>query len=124
MSNTCGEGLAHHAVLPARLSELLAAVAENLEAHLTTIDARDERSRPEHDAYIALASEHRALELRLRQLSARMAGYRALPMACHDSLALASPRVREAFERLVGAEAAVADLLATWIVEHRAMPGQ
>lgn len=50
--NPCGEGLAHHAALPARLAELRSAVAENLEAHLTALDPNDSQSQPEHQAML------------------------------------------------------------------------
>ena len=31
---TCGKGLAENSILPAKLSELIAAMVENLEAHM------------------------------------------------------------------------------------------
>lgn len=106
---TCGKGIAENAALPAKVAALLDAVADNLEAHLTTLDLRAEVSRPEHAAYVELAREHRELAARLRATAERMAGCRDLPMAEHDPAALASPAVMEAFERFVAAER---DLLA------------
>jgi hypothetical protein len=120
-NNTCGEGLAHHAALPARLADLLSAVAENLEAHLTALDPNDPQSKPEHQAYVSLSGEHRAIESRLRALAGRMAASATLPMANHDEAALASPRLREAFARLVAEERATVDLLQEWIAQHQAM---
>ena len=62
---TCGQGLAEHAVLPEKFADLIGAVAENLEIHLSALDPSVKRSRPEFDAYVALATEHREIESRL-----------------------------------------------------------
>lgn len=35
---TCGQGLAQHATLPAKLADAFAAVADNLEIHLAALD--------------------------------------------------------------------------------------
>jgi hypothetical protein len=40
---TCGQGLAGHSALPTAFGALLDAVAENLEAHTTSLDRTDER---------------------------------------------------------------------------------
>jgi hypothetical protein len=53
------KGLAERSALPTKLGELVAAVADNLEAHLIALDLTDENSRTEHDAYVTLAREHR-----------------------------------------------------------------
>ena len=121
MTNTCGEGLAHHAALPARLSDLLSAVAGNLEAHVTALDPNDEQSKPEYAAYISLAGEHRAIESRLRALAGRMAACATLPMAKHNEAAMASAHVRQAFEGLVAEERALVELLQEWIAQHETM---
>ena len=118
---TCGQGLAHHAALPARLAEVFDAIAENLETHLTSLDPAEKHSRPELDAYVALATEHREIESRLRALAVQMEGYRDLPMAAHDMAVMTSPRTAEAFERLVQQEEALAELLEDRITQHRAM---
>jgi hypothetical protein len=52
---TCGKGLAEHSTLPARLSELTGAMAENLELHQTTLDLTDENARKEYGAYLKRA---------------------------------------------------------------------
>jgi oligoribonuclease (3'-5' exoribonuclease) len=118
---TCGQGLAKHSALPAKLSALLAAVAENLEAHLTALDPHDEMSRPEYDAYLDLAKQHRELASRLRSTAEQMAGCRDLPMARHDPSAMASPRVKKAFEELIVQEQELLELLQEWVGRDRAM---
>ena len=118
---TCGQGLAHNAALPAKLAEVFAAVAEVLEFHLTALDPKDTGSRPEFDAYVALATEHRELESRVRALAMQMESYRDLPMARHDMTVMRSPDAAKAFEQLVAQKEALAALLREWVDEHRAM---
>ena len=118
---TCGQGLAHHAAFPARLADVFSAIAENLETHLTALDPTDKRSRPEFDAYVALATDHREIESRLRALAMQMERYRDLPMAEHDMAVTTSPKTAETFERLVEQEEALAQLLQDWIGQHRAL---
>jgi len=100
---------------------VLSAVAKNLEAHLTAIDPHDERSKPEYDAYVDLVRLHGDLASRLRTLAGEMAGHADLPMANHDPAIMASPHLREEFERLVRREEELASLLTTWVAQHRTM---
>ena len=88
---TCGQGLAEHAALPEKFADVIGAVAENLEIHLGALNPSDKRSRPEFDAYVALTTEHREIESRLRALALQMEGYRDLPMAEHDMAVMTSP---------------------------------
>jgi hypothetical protein len=53
---TCGKGLAENASLPAKIRELIDALAENLDLHLTALDLRDENSKKEDDVYRKLPS--------------------------------------------------------------------
>ena len=110
---TCGQGIADNAALPAKLAEVFSAVAENLEIHLTALDPKDKESRPEFDAYIALATAHREIESRLRALALQMEGYRELPMANHDMAVMTAPTTAHAFAHLVAQENALAELLAS-----------
>ena len=98
---TCGLGLAEHCVIPAKMGELIAALAENLELHIPTLVMSQDASRFEHEAYTKLAAEHHAIAEALTAVAAHMAGYRNLPMAVHDDKALADPKVAEAFGRYV-----------------------
>ena len=101
---TCGQGLAEHAALPEKFADVIAAVAENLEIHLSALDPSDKRSRPEFDAYVALATEHREIESRLRALALQMEGYKELPMAEHDMAVMTSANAAEAIKRLIEEE--------------------
>jgi hypothetical protein len=120
---TCGEGIAQRAAFPARLGELTAAIAESLERHLGTLDDADPNAAKERDAYHTLVKDFRGLTGQLESVSARMSGYRDLPMARHDARALGAPEVREAHVRLIEHEQAVVELLSTWIEQDRAMLG-
>jgi hypothetical protein len=118
---TCGQGLAQNAALPANLADLFGAVAEILEVHLTALDPTHKPSRPEFDAYVGLATEHREIESRLRALALQMEGYRDLPMAEHDMAVMTSPKTAEALHRLIAQEEAVAALLKSRIELYRQM---
>ena len=118
---TCGQGLAEHAELPAKVADVFGAVAENLEMHLIALDATDKRSRPEFDAYVALATQHRELESRLRALAQQMESYRDVPMAEHDMSVMTSPQTAQAFERLIAHEDALAAALEKRVGRYRQM---
>jgi len=101
---TCGQGLAENAVLPAALGKLIASLAEVLDAHIPALDVGDEAAREEHDAYTRLVAQHRRIAAELESTASEMKGYEALPMGRHDQGAMASPRVLESFRHFVEAE--------------------
>lgn len=98
---TCGKGLAENSILPAKLSGLLSAMAENLEVHRKALDLTDPKSRKENEVYEELIREIEQTAAQLEKTASRMAGYRDLPMGRHDEQAMMHPGVREAFERFV-----------------------
>ncbi|MGH7480913.1 MAG: hypothetical protein ACRELV_02060 [Longimicrobiales bacterium] len=110
---TCGNGLAQHSVIPAKMAELLRSLAENLEAHVPTIDATDDNGRQERDAYVQLHSDYASIAGRLAATADLMRRYRDLPAAGHDEEALSDPKLLEAFETFVSLENELADLLRT-----------
>jgi hypothetical protein len=118
---TCGKGLAANSGLPAKLGELTAAVAQVLELHMKALDLEDSNARTEHDAYLTLAREHRTVATQLQALSAEMAGYRNLPMGRHDFRAMSAPENVEAFERFIGVEEELLQLLQNRLKQDRAM---
>jgi len=120
---TCGKGLAEHSALPAKLSELIAALAENLERHVPTLDLTDENARRERDAYHRLSHEQRAIAEQLQATAEHMQSYRDLPMARHDESKLADPRLVEAFQRFVDIEEEVYELLRKSLDRDRSMLG-
>lgn len=117
---TCGKGVAANAVLPAKLSELMAARAEVLERHTLALDLTDPASRQELDAYTSLARAHRAIANDLASLAQQMTGYRDLPMGGHDLTVMADPSGQaEAFGRFVRIERELAALLQTKLEEEQ-----
>src|SRR6266540_6382814 len=98
---TCGKGLAGNSALPAKLGELISAMAGNLEAHRKTLEQTDQNSRAEDAAYEKLLKELREVAAQLSVTASDMARYRDLPMGRHDEKAMTHPRVREAFENFV-----------------------
>jgi hypothetical protein len=108
---TCGQGLAEHSLLPAKLAKLTASVAENLEVHMEALDLTDENAKKEHRVYRKLAKEHRKIARQLLAIGEEMAGCRDLPMGRHDQRAMSSPQVVEAFENFVRVEQELLALL-------------
>jgi hypothetical protein len=118
---TCGKGLAEHSVLPAKMGELIAAMAENLELHMKALDVTDENSKKEYDAYLQLAGEHRQIATQLQAIAKQMSAYRDLPMGRHDHKAMSAPEVREAFKRFVDLERELLALLQSRVEQDQRM---
>jgi hypothetical protein len=116
---TCGQGLAAHSELPAKLAELTAAVGDVLDVHSKALDPEDESTRPEQAAYERLVEEHREIAAGLQAIGEEMVGYRDLPMGRHDPAALSSPEAVAAFERVVHLERDLLTLLEQRIEEER-----
>jgi hypothetical protein len=108
---TCGQGLAEHAVLPAKLGELMAAVAAVLEVHMQALDLTDENARNEYEAYRELVAGHRLAAGQLGTIAKEMAGYRDLPMGRHRMEAMGGPAVRQSFQTFVEREQELLALL-------------
>jgi hypothetical protein len=118
---TCGKGLAEHAVLPAKLADLIASMADVLEAHLAALDVTDARSLAERDAYLDLVRENREAAVQLKAIATQMAGYRDLPMGRHIEEAMAGPRVLHSFQRFVRSEQELLALLQHRVEEDKEM---
>ena len=108
---TCGKGLAENSALPAKLGELISAMAGNLDAHRKALDLTDQNSRTEDDAYEKLLRELRQIAAQLSLTAQQMAEYRDLPMGRHDQEAMIHPRVRNAFEKFVQHKQELMELL-------------
>jgi hypothetical protein len=98
---TCGKGLVENSVLPAKLGELLSAMAGNLDTHMKALDITDPNSQAEYDAYEKLLKDLRQIAAQLSVMASEMAGYRDLPMGRHDEKEMTHPRVEEAFATFV-----------------------
>ena len=109
--STCGQGLAQHAAVPARIADFLASLAENLNAHVPTIDISDASGRAESDAYVYLTTEYRMIAARLDAIAKQMSTYRDLAAAEHDPQALSDPMILELFDSFVTIENELAELL-------------
>jgi hypothetical protein len=118
---TCGQGLAENAALPAKLGELTASVADILEAHTPALDLTDERSKREYEVYRLLVEDHRQASLQLEAIGKQMVGYRDLPMGRHDEKAMAASAVVESFQRFVELEQELLTLLQRRVEQDRQM---
>ena len=121
---TCGQGLAAHAALPARLAEVTEAIASNLQMHMQALELDDEPARQEHAVYLRLAEEQRQAAARLRAVANEMAAARDLPMGRHDAQTMSSPEVGDAFQHLVTAKQELLALLQGMVEQDRRMLAQ
>ena len=119
--STCGQGLAEHAVLPAKLGELMAAVATVLQVHMQSLDVMDEHARNEYEAYGELVAAHRFAAGQLTAIAKQMAGYRDLPMGRHNLEAMRGPAVRQSFQTFVEREQELLALLQERVEGDEAM---
>jgi hypothetical protein len=108
---TCGQGLSSRSSLPAKIGELLSALAQVLGAHMRALEPADANARKELDAYANLATGHRDIADRLAGIAEQMAGYRNLSMAPHNEEAMSDAVAHKAFERFIGREHELATLL-------------
>jgi uncharacterized protein YndB with AHSA1/START domain len=106
---TCGQGVAQHADLPAKIARVFATLAETLEGHRAMIVKGTGAAAKEDDAYRDLAKRYRELAELTSSAAAAMESYRDLPPVEHDESAYGEEQ-RSAFERWVEAQS---DLLAT-----------
>src|SRR5215207_7745257 len=118
---TCGRGLAEHSELPARLAEVVEAMADNLRVHMQALELDDEPARQEHAVYLRLTEEQRQAAARLRAVAGEMAAARDLPMGRHDQQTLTSPEVAEAFQRFVRAKQELLALLQQMVEQDQRM---
>ncbi len=98
---TCGQGLAENSLLPGKLGELAAAMAENLEVHMRGLVVSDPQSKQEYDVYFQLANEQRETAARLLATANEMAGARDLPMGHHAFDDASTSQARDAFEKFI-----------------------
>ncbi len=108
---TCGQGLAENSVLPGKLGELAAAMAETLDVHMRTLDVNDPKSKQEYEVYFQLANEQRETAARLLATANEMAGARELPMGRHEFNEESRTQLLEAFAKYVKVEQELLELL-------------
>ena len=118
---TCGKGLAEHSPLPAKMGELMGAVAKVLELHMNALDLTDDNARLEYDAYQELATAHWQGASQLQATAIRMAGYRDLPMGRHEWETLSAPEHAKAFDAFVRLEVELVTLLQSRLERDRSM---
>ena len=102
--STCGQGLAHNAVVPASLAAVASGLARNLEGHTRALDPDDLLAAREHAVYARAAASLRGAAVDLQAAAAEMAAASDLPMGAHDMAAITSLDVLDAFESYIAAE--------------------
>ena len=120
---TCGKGLADNAVVPGALAGVAGRLAGNLEVHMRALDRDDPAAAREHEVYERVARGLRAAAADLQAAASEMAAARELPMGRHDTDAMTSPDVLDAYERYVAAEDELHALLGARRAAHARMLG-
>jgi hypothetical protein len=118
---TCGKGVAANAPLPAKLAEMLTALADTLEAHRPGLDLDEPAGREEDAAYATLVDDFREITSRLKATSERMASYRTLPMATHDEAVMADPARMSPYARFIGLQRELAATFTASVVQGEQM---
>ncbi len=118
---TCGEGLAENSLLPGKLGELTAAMAETLEMHMRSLDVNDPPSKKEYEVYVQLANEQRETAARLLATANEMGGARDLPLGRHDFSPESASQLLSAFEKYVRIEQELLALLQQTAEQDQAM---
>ncbi len=118
---TCGQGLADNSLLPGKLGELIAAMAETLSVHMQMLDLDDPQAKPEYDVYFQLSNEQRETGARLLATANEMAAARDLPMGRHNITEQLSAHLTDAFAKYVGLEQELLALLQQTSEQDQAM---
>jgi hypothetical protein len=118
---TCGKGLAANGVLPERIAQVMAAMAEVLNVHMEALDLEDDASREEYDAYRRVSRQLTQVASQLEATAREMTSYRDLPMGRHDMAAMTRPSVHESFAVFVGRKQELLALLQESIESDRQM---
>jgi hypothetical protein len=121
---TCGKGLAANAALPAKVSEVLAAMAEVLENHRTALDRTDPASRDEDKAYDNLSRRFQTIARELKDAADAMVGSRDLPMGRHNMDVMRSAEPARRFGVLIEADAGLQALLEERAKQHQQLRDQ
>lgn len=115
---TCGKGIASNAELPEQLANLIAAIADVLEHHMTALPVSDESARAEIEGYAAVVARARDAESALHAMAREMRAKRDLPAAPHDMSVLMSPAAQDLFVSLSEKERTLSGLLERRLREH------
>jgi hypothetical protein len=118
---TCGQGLAEHAALAARMGELVSALAQTLELHTKALDLTDAAARMELHVYQDLVQRFGNIAVSLQAVAREMERHRGLPMGAHDAAKLADAATAATFEHFVDREEQLLALLQHSLEAHRQM---
>lgn len=81
---TCGEGVAQHAAIPAKLALMFEGLAETFALHRNMLELEDEHARKEDEVYRDLAARWSQVARQVRETAELMLAQRTLPMGAHD----------------------------------------
>lgn len=92
---TCGQWAASKAPLPAKLGELMTAIADNLEFHAKWTGTKDKAAKAEHDMLMKMAKDHRAIGKMSTDISNGMTKAKDMAQATHDPKTMDGAKMAE-----------------------------
>jgi hypothetical protein len=114
-NKTCGQHMAEHAVLPNKMTEVMNAVADMMDAHAAFMVANakgDKNAMAEADGMKMLAKDHRELATMMSKTGTHMTDAAKWPNAPHDmNKMMADPKIQMAMKNLLKTEKEMSALM-------------
>jgi hypothetical protein len=114
-NKTCGQHMAEHAVLPSKMTEVMNAVADMMDAHAAFMVANakgDKNAMAEADGMKMIAKDHRDLAKMMTTTATHMTEAAKWPNAPHDmNKMMADPKIQAAMKNLLKTEKEMAALM-------------
>jgi hypothetical protein len=120
---TCGQMMAAHAPMMAKMAELAEAHVAGTEMHLKAIDKKDKASKAEIDALTKDIKFHKDVGAKFKKAGEDMAKMKDMPACKHDDKAMADPKMMEAMMKMVKTEKELSEMMAKDVADAEAMMG-
>jgi hypothetical protein len=120
---SCGQMIASKAVLPAKMAELMTAVAETMDAHAALMIAgKTKEGAKEAKGLKKIAADHRALAKAMAKAQASMEAAAKWPNAPHDmATMMGDAKLMASMQKMLAAEKEMVALMQKDLAEMEAM---
>ncbi|MGQ0506009.1 MAG: hypothetical protein ACT4TC_11905 [Myxococcaceae bacterium] len=109
---TCGQWMASKAPLPAKLGELMASIADNMDSHAKwTSASKDKNAKKEVEIVSKVAKTHRDLGTNYTRLSEEMTKHKDLPAVQHDPKAMDMAKMTEGMTKQIKLQREMAQMI-------------
>ncbi len=107
---TCGQMMAAESAMPAKMNELMTAIADGMEMHAKWSGTANKVAKGEHDAMMKIAKDHRQMGAMMKSTSEEMMKQKNLASAPHDMKAM-DPKMGETMTKQVTLEREMATMM-------------